>query len=84
MGGALGADGPAVSAGDMLVVDLLGDSLEDVVERTLVSAVDVGEGDARGSLAVGELTKLGLCADDSIRDLHLVAEGREEHNELWC
>merc|ERR1719385_15650 len=66
----------------LVVVDL--DSLNQLVQLTVVLLVHVNDGHARGGLAVSNASQPGLVLDDAVWDTHLAAQGgKEQHHLNW-
>lgn len=66
----------------VLVHEAILDGGNELGELRLVLRADLGEGDDSSSLLVNDSAEAGLALDDSVRNTHLLAEGRKEDNEL--
>ena len=65
------------------VLDVLGSEvLLEGGEVLEVILVDISEGNTGGGLAVNKRSESGLVLDNAVRDSHLAAQGRQEHNQL--
>jgi len=58
------------------------DGRDELGELGLVLGADVAKGEDRRGLAADNGTEAGLALDDDVGDAHLLAEGREEDDEL--
>jgi len=72
---------PGLSKLFVLVV-IGGERLTELSELGAVLDVHSGEGDTGGRLHVDELAKVGLAADEAVRDIELTAKGGEEDDHL--
>jgi hypothetical protein len=66
----------------VLLVEVSLDGGDEGGKSSLVLGLDLGDGNDGSGLLVDKSTESGLTLDNSVRDTHLSAEGREEDNEL--
>lgn len=83
LGLVLTANAASIRLHGLCIVDLLGHCCEDLVKGWPVFWVHVGEANTSRLLQVDELAQVSLGADNSIRNVHLVAECGKPKYELW-
>lgn len=66
----------------VVLVELDGECLLELIEVSVVFFIHVGESNAGGSLAVHKLTKVSLAADEAVSNTLLAAECRKEAHHL--
>lgn len=64
----------------VIVVDP--DRLPQLSQKAFVFGVNLGEGNSGAGLPVDQMLQPGLPCDEPVRDLNLVTQGRQEHNQF--